>query len=158
MSELFGDVAEHLFDLGYQPIPLRGKVPCVSEWQKIPITSELVSHWATNGQAECNVGLRTGQGENALYACDIDVLDLDVSRAIRDSFSRRFGAGVLRVGRAPKVLMVYRGIPGKKKINSATWRDPSGTAHKVELLGSGQQFMATGVHPDTGKQIGRAHV
>ena len=40
-----------------------------------------------------------------------------------------------------------------KKINSATWRDPSGTAHKVELLGSGQQFMATGVHPDTGKPI-----
>ena len=61
-----------------------------------------------------------------------------------------------RVGRAPKVLLVYRPAPGsdlrKRTIHLPPFEDEDGSLvpQRVELLGRGQQFVAFGTHPDTG--------
>jgi hypothetical protein len=146
----FKDGAVSLHAMGYQVIPVRGKRPTLDEWQKIEITDERVAHWAANGQADFNIGIRTGQGSMAIYAADIDFYDPAVASRIRKAFWARFGSGPLRVGQKPKSLTVYQGEPGRKKINSPVFISPDGVEHKFELLGDGQQFVAYGIHPDTG--------
>ena len=61
-----------------------------------------------------------------------------------------------RIGRAPKLLLVYRvETPHEKLINSGTDRRrqrKDKDAHaKVEVLAKGQQFVAFGIHPDTSR-------
>ena len=147
----FRKYAPDLHSIGYQVIPVRGKRPAISEWESIGITADTVSHWASNGQAECSVGIRTGQGDVAIYGFDCDIYDGAVAKAVRTAFWERFGEAPLRIGQKPKSLSVYRGESGFAKINSPTWVDPEGREHKVELLGNGQQFVAYGTHPGTGR-------
>lgn len=147
----FRKYAPDLHAIGYQVIPVRGKRPAIEEWQSIEITTERVNHWASNGQAECSVGIRTGQGDCAIYAFDCDIYNGTVAKAVRTAFWERFGEAPLRIGQMPKSLSVYRGESGFAKINSPVWVDPEGKEHKVELLGDGQQFVAYGIHQGTGK-------
>ena len=50
-----------------------------------------------------------------------------------------------RIGKAPKALFVYRTAAPLAKL-----RTPALAAGHVEALGAGQQFVADGIHPDTG--------
>ncbi|MCX7825638.1 MAG: PriCT-2 domain-containing protein [Verrucomicrobiae bacterium] len=149
---MFAKLALELFDLGYLPIPLEGKRPNVKGWAAADLTHEKIAYWAGNGQAEANVGILCGVGTtSAVYAADFDIYDAAVAERVLTSFRERFGMGPVRIGRAPKVLAVYAGPPGQKKLQ-ATLRAPDGATHKFELLGAGQQFAAFGRHPDTGQQ------
>jgi hypothetical protein len=136
--------------LGYQVIPVNGKNPTVSEWQSVEITEDLVKYWATNGQANNNIGCVTGKGDVPIYAVDVDFYDKEVASRIRKAFWAKFGDGPLRVGQAPKSLTIYKGDPGFAKVTSAVYVSPDGVEHRVEILGAGQQFVAYGIHPDTG--------
>ena len=61
------------------------------------------------------------------------------------------GATILeRTGRAPKVLIPCQcRIPFDKATTGVFEKD--GITHKVEVLCDGQQFIADGIHPDTGQ-------
>ena len=55
------------------------------------------------------------------------------------------------MGRAPKTLLLYRTDTPFAKVKSAVWEDDLEQRHAVEILGSGQQFVAYGTHPVTKK-------
>jgi hypothetical protein len=147
----FSEVALTLYGNGYEVIPVIGKRPSVSSWQSLEITEDQVKSWASNGKADGNTGIRTGQGAMALYPFDCDIYDKTVAVAVRKAFWEKFGAAPVRIGQAPKSLSVYRGVPGKSKLTSAVWVSPDGNENRVEILGNGQQFVGYGIHPDTGK-------
>lgn len=161
MRVTYGTAAKTLLDRGFQPIPVNGKVPEGKGWQVRKVDKAFVDARRTSEQ---NVGIRTGQGDNAVYGVDIDFYDAAVAQTLRESFEATFGKGVARIGQAPKVLLLYRGAPGRSKITSTKFesvdpdtgevlvgKDGKPIKHGVEILGQGQQFVGFGVHPDTGK-------
>lgn len=79
---------------------------------------------------------------SASSGIDIDILDGALAIEIADLATSMFGdTPCLRIGRAPKRLLVYRAatpFAGRKR-------------HPLELLARGQQFVAHAVHPGTGQ-------
>ena len=65
------------------------------------------------------------------------------------------GEAPVRFGQAPKRLRPYRTNEPFAKLATAGYRlpgdEPGGKPHKVEVLGVGQQFVAYGIHPGTGR-------
>lgn len=96
-----------------------------------------VSIWST--WPEAGVGIACG----AVAAIDIDVADdpdlaLELERLSR---ARLGDTPALRIGRAPKRLLVYRTLAPFRGIRRAP----------LEVLGLGQQFVAHALHPVTGQ-------
>lgn len=78
----------------------------------------------------------------AVAAIDIDILDPAVGQAIEALARARLGdTPALRIGRAPKRLLVYRTAVPFKGVK----RSP------IEVLCLGQQFVAFADHPETGQ-------
>ena len=124
----------------------RGKVPGKKyrtgwggyDWRHAPATTaEDVAGWGDAG-----VGMRTDH----FPAVDIDVLDPELSELFAQLASLHLGLAPLRIGREPKQLLLYRTDEpfGRMRL----W---IGDSHLIEVLGDGQQFVAAGVHPVTGK-------
>jgi hypothetical protein len=91
-------------------------------------------------------------GENKIVAFDIDVPRQDVVNAIVHLIEQRLGTTPLvRIGREPKTLLVYRTETPFPKIETPELFWPDGTKAQVEVLGDGQQFVADGIHPNTGQ-------
>lgn len=77
-----------------------------------------------------------------IVAVDIDILDDDLSVRLAALAKEKLGdTPAVRIGRAPKRLLVYR----------TETPFPSIKRHPLEILGTGAQFVAYGTHPDTGK-------
>jgi hypothetical protein len=87
---------------------------------------------------DCGVGIVGG----AVAAVDIDVAeDADLALKIERLARDRLGdTPALRIGRAPKRMLVYRTAEPFRGIKR----------HPLEVLCLGQQFLAYAVHPDTG--------
>ena len=130
--------APTLLDNGYAPIPIRPgkKVPAVSRWSRVEIDAARVENWSAD-HPQCGIGLRTGD----LVGVDIDILDADLAWQIGELAARRLGETLMRVGCWPKRLLLYRTDAPFPKID----------AKPVEILGAGQQFVAFGTHPGTGR-------
>ena len=78
----------------------------------------------------------------AVVALDIDIPQAELAHAIERLARERLGdTPALRIGRAPKRLMVYRAPEPFRGIRRAP----------LEVLGLGQQFVAHAIHPDTGR-------
>ena len=59
---------------------------------------------------------------------------------------------LVRIGRAPKTLLGFRCEEDPfRKLSTGTFVMPDGSEAKVEILADGQQFVADGIHPDTGQ-------
>lgn len=86
--------------------------------------------------AGCGVGIATG----AVVGIDIDILDGALAIQLAELATSMLGdTPCLRIGRAPKRLLVYRAatpFAGRKRL-------------PLEVLARGQQFVAHAVHPDT---------
>ena len=140
---------EALLDAGYRILPIQPgtKKPGMmrqGQWFDYPqwsrhgmreTTAYELDVWATWPDAA--IGVATGN----VIAIDIDVPDEALAKGIQTLAFERLGVtNAIRIGRAPKRLLLYRAdIPfaGFK-------RQP------IEVLGLGQQFVAYGIHPDTG--------
>lgn len=87
----------------------------------------------------CGVGILGG----AVAALDIDIVqDTELAIRIEDLARERLGdTPALRIGRAPKRLLVYRAAEPFRGIRRAP----------LEMLCLGQQFVAYADHPDTGQ-------
>ena len=73
---------------------------------------------------------------------DIDIQkDPDLAGHIDALAKDHLGDGPLRIGRWPKRLRLYR---AKEPLNYLS-------EGQVEILTTGKQFVAAGVHPDTGR-------
>jgi putative DNA primase/helicase len=143
MSHIFfPHVAPVLQSKGYRPVPISPgtKRPAVPAWPEY-------SYDPTHRFDACGTGIICG----AVIGIDIDVQDAALVRHLVRWISRRFGSVPMRVGRAPRALLVYRAA--ESSIRKAHTRNylVNGEDAKVEILATGQQFVAFAVHPDTKK-------
>lgn len=89
-----------------------------------------------------NVGLRT----DFFPAVDIDCTDPALSQLIAHQALMHLGLAPVRIGRAPKALLLYRTNESFGRMRLWIGKD-----QLVEILGDGQQFVAAGTHPGTRK-------
>jgi hypothetical protein len=140
--------SKNYVSLGYEPIPCRGKIPVFKHWQDIRIDTDHIIAWGEDYFDAFNTGIRT----RYTPAVDIDVYDAEMVEKIRQQILNFISAGTLleRIGQPPKVLIPFHSdVPFDKIATTFNW--PDGKVHKVEVLCDGQQFIAEGMHPDTGK-------
>ncbi|MCI5136997.1 MAG: hypothetical protein D3922_00970 [Candidatus Electrothrix sp. AR1] len=138
--------AEELLKLGYEPVPIKPKekFPTVKGWQKADC-SQLVKRWPKSH----GIGLRTGK---KVTGVDIDVYHKDlVDWVVRQLRFLADGPFLCRVGQPPKTLIPVYCEDVDKKFTSNKWVDQNGTINQIEILSHGQQFVAFGIHPGTGK-------
>lgn len=105
--------------------------------------------------ADTGMGLLTGVGEYPLCAIDLDTLAPEVAELLTSWCFTEIGPAPVRVGKAPKALLLYRASePGWRKQSTPKYRSTDDLigdqTHQIEILGAGQQFVAYGTHPDTG--------
>lgn len=138
--------AVSLVENGYAILPIQSgeKRPTFNGWRQYQATVERIEReWQGNG----NIGILTDRTP----AIDIDIKDeamaLEMERVVLDLL----GDAPVRVGMAPKRLLVFRTNTPFRKVDSGFFTDAEGVQHKVEVLGEGQQFVAFGIHPDTRK-------
>jgi hypothetical protein len=142
---------------GYHPVPVigahindkaAGKRPTMTAWQTKCLTADFqeIASWSRSQRNNTNTGILCGE----IVGVDIDVLDIALSAELVALAQELFGRTTLRrIGRAPKILLLYRvGTPHDKLSTSDLFFD-DGTKAKVEILAEGQQFVAFGNHPDT---------
>src|ERR1700722_18525272 len=145
-----------LFDKGWQPIPITrpdpadkdaGKKPLLPKWREITLTPPIIRSWGTGPRSkDIGTGLRT----RGLVGVDIDLLHEPLSDRVLALGTRMLGeTPLLRVGRAPKVLAVYRAAADVAKAITPKFIFDNGDEAQIECLSDGQQFVAYGVHPIT---------
>ena len=150
VPSFMADYGERLVDNGYSVIPIMPgtKVPGQfrgGEWSPYPDWARHCDRPTKSFEVDiwrrwpgCGVGIATG----AVVGIDIDILDGALAIQLAELATSMLGdTPCLRIGRAPKRLLVYRAAPpfaGRKR-------------HPLELLARGQQFVAYAVHPDTGR-------
>jgi hypothetical protein len=126
--------------------------PSLSNWSTpVPVASRLPRY------AACGTGVLTA----TTPAVDIDVRHLELAEAIDRMVVAEVGDAPVRLGQAPKRLRVYRTGAPFTKLSTAGYRlpgdKPGDKPHKLEVLASGQQFVAYGVHPGTGRPYAWPH-
>ena len=147
------DNGPKLIEQGYLPVPIEAgqKRPTRKGWPEMTLSVGQCQH----AYRQHGVGIITGRAGStgaAVYAVDVDVTDEAVSAKLVSWLVTHLGGSAvpMRTGNAPKVLFAYRGEPGQRKRRRA-WTDAAGETQAVEILGKGQQFVALGLHPKTGK-------
>jgi hypothetical protein len=145
---------------GYTPVPLFGKAPPaygknnkrkgLGDWQRLDnVTPAQVEMWGKTWPDAGNTGFLT----RTTPTLDLDVLNEEAARAVETLVRERFeerGHFLVRIGKAPKRAIPFRTVEPFAKI-LANVVAPNGGAEKIEFLGDGQQLVADGIHPDTGK-------
>lgn len=131
----------------------RGKVPgqlrasgmwSGYKWREVNPTVEQAMIWEGQG---ANIGLRAAE----FPAFDIDVLDPEISNKIRAVIERVLGETVVRHGRRPKQLLMYRASAPMKAFRHKYEHPILGETHLVEFLSEGYQYVVQGTHPVTMK-------
>jgi hypothetical protein len=124
--------------------PAAGKRPAVPGWQTYQPVANRLSDFAG-----CGVGILTAWTP----AIDIDVRDPELAQKIDQLVTKMVGDAPARIGQAPKVLRPFRTNAPYPKMATHGFRLPDDRLgdkpHRAEVLGSGQQFAAYGVHPGT---------
>ena len=142
---------------GYRPVPVAGahlaiksagKRPLMKGWETVcaAANEHEIRRW-TGAQRNCtNTGLLCGD----IIGVDIDVT-IDMLASEVEALAREMlGATPLkRIGRAPKLLLVFRTDQPFDKVQTPELVLPDGTVVRVEVLATGQQFVGFGIHPDT---------
>lgn len=142
---------------GYRPIPVlgahvamkgAGKRPMMKGWETVCASADEteIARWS-KAQRNCtNTGLLCGE----LVGVDIDVLDRDHAHRLTCIATEMLGMSTAsRIGRAPKILLAFRTDAPFDKVQTSEFHMLDGTVARVEVLATGQQFVAFGVHPDT---------
>lgn len=110
------------------------------DWRKHKVTAGDARQWSIAG---ANIGLRSA----SYPGLDIDTLDERLSDQLQNIATDQLGVTQVRIGRAPKRLMIYRTATPFARMRMFIEKD--GVTHLVELLGDGQQYLVHGTHPVT---------
>lgn len=149
MPAYFQKQGRALLGNGYLIIPIKPgeKRPALSNWQTARLGASTLSSYPEHG-----VGVLCGQGAHPIAAIDIDTTNEALAHRFVRWCTDNLGATCERVGKAPKILLVYRAKEeGWGKATGAWFEDLCGEQHRLEVLGKGQQFVAHHIHPDTGQ-------
>jgi hypothetical protein len=145
------EVRQALVDRGFTPVPLVGKRPPFKSWQKIEnVSRAMLEAWGRNWPRATNTGILTARTP----ALDADILNEAAAVAVEELIRERFedrGYVLPRIGKPPKRAVVFRTNDPFAKITVNLISANGGTGEKIELLAAGQQIVAAGIHPDTGK-------
>jgi hypothetical protein len=135
---------------GYVPVPCNGKVPTITAWQNGMPSVDEIRQWTKHCKNATNTGITTAY----VPTCDIDVTNVDIADEIQTMIERLIGADplLIKFGRRPKRSILFRTALPFEKVQTGEWIDQDGVAHRVEILGDGQQTVVFGVHPDTGTE------
>lgn len=131
-------------------VPVSGKRPVVNQWEQGTARSRLAQLPPT-----LNVGLLARHRPGL----DIDVTDGPCADAIQFAAEMELGLAPVRVGQAPKRLLMYRtDAPfGKIKVflqaPDGSRKNAEGKDYAIELLGDGQFYVVEGTHPVTNKSF-----
>ena len=147
-----------LINNGYSiiPIPPGRKGPVIDDWQrKFAKTQERFTEIASDtDHRRDGIGILTKQTP----AVDIDCYDQGIVDACIQWCLDNIGDAPLRIGNAPKALLLYAADKPFSKITSARYYDPSNPekdpkrkGQRLEILADGQQFVAYHIHPETKK-------
>jgi hypothetical protein len=145
----FGELALYLADFGYTPMPVKPlfKAPMLPDWQ----AGYPVDHWLPRC-ASWGTGILCA----SCPAIDIDVCDLHLVKTLVRLADDILGGSPIRVGCPPKVLLPFStAAPFAKLVSGGfarpgeDWTYPSYKANRIEVLASGQQFVAYAEHPGT---------
>src|SRR5262245_11304883 len=135
---------------GYEPIPCVGKRPAVANWSKMSIDVDAPPAWDATYPNATNTGIRTSRAP----AVDIDIYDAVMADRVEDALRATVAPQPLRkrIGKPPKRLVPFRCETPFAKIR-VKFRAPGDdkTIHTIEVLADGQQYIADGIHPDTGQ-------
>jgi P4 family phage/plasmid primase-like protien len=149
MSSEFAQHGRTLLANGYLIVPIKpgDKAPAIPDWVNARIRPDQVTQPVF---ANFGVGILTGQGDIPLAAIDIDTTLKPLAQGFVNWCTENLGLTCERVGKAPKLLLVYRAADtGYRKATGAWFTDKDNNKHRVEVLGHGQQFVAYHIHPDT---------
>lgn len=137
-AEIYGRLAEQLYQNGYDPLPLKGKKG-MSGWTTFSMPddeferAEYIKKHKTK-----NIGLRTGE----LVVIDIDEEEPEKIEIINQVRLQCLGpSDFIRIGRPPRKAYFYRTKTPIRKLQTGG----------VEILGVGQQVVVAGIHPETKK-------
>ena len=94
---------------------------------------------------KANIGIKSGKYPGV----DIDCTDEAISMMIEQLSLRHLGPAPVRIGQAPKRLLMYRAAEpfGRMRL----WFRVAEKQHLIEVLGEGQQYVVSGIHPRTQK-------
>jgi P4 family phage/plasmid primase-like protien len=92
-----------------------------------------------------NIGIRADR----FPAIDIDCTDASLTSIIERVAIKQLGKAPRRVGRFPKVLLMFRAAEPFGRIR--LWLEYESQKHLIEILGVGQQYVIQGIHPGTKK-------
>ncbi|UHS61035.1 bifunctional DNA primase/polymerase [Agrobacterium vaccinii] len=140
------EIRRKLIENGYVPIPVDGKRPKIKGWSNFKPKLEQIEGQARRFSDHPNTGILCGE----VVAIDIDVPDEEAAAHLVSLVLSLPGAdsAIQRVGRAPKTTFVFRAATARRKTATNKYV-VDGHDCQVEILGSGQQFVAFGIHPDT---------
>jgi len=132
---------------------MRGKVPGrlnkSGKWSGF----DFLTHTTTTDDLDTwqDSGAGIGLICRRVIAIDIDVTNEWFSKAIAAKAVQILGVAPVRVGNAPKQLLLYR-LDGEPIGGSRTFFDsPEDSGQLVEVLAQTQQFVVQGIHPKTRK-------
>ena len=144
-----------LIDNGFAivPIAVGKKAPNFDNWEKSRSSKPQLQEWIENGHKRAGIGILTKHTPGV----DLDIRDEELALLAEKKARKIFGHGPVRIGMAPKRLMMYRTDKPFRKMRSNKYRTPDPITdgewefHQIEILCDGQQFVAYHIHPDTGK-------
>ncbi|AAQ63375.2 DNA primase [Burkholderia phage BcepNazgul] len=154
------DHGDALIANGYNIVPITPgeKFPPHDGWQQTVATQAKLKTWLATGlkytkNGEDRVADVKLAGVGFLTkntpGVDIDISDEGFAKHMENFVHENFGMAPVRVGRAPRRLLLFRCTEPFSKVNSSVYLDEWGEAQKVEILANGQQFVAFHIHPDT---------
>jgi len=134
-------VAKAMLDHGWSviPIPYQSKAPKLTGWPEFnnrQPTLDEVREWV-RADARVGAGLPVSPQH---VAVDLDITDADALKPVAAEAVRIFGKpALIRVGQAPKLVMLYRQDGSVKSVKQ----------HPVEIFAGSGQVVAYGIHPGT---------
>lgn len=133
---------------GYSPIACQGKAAVAQGWQSGPMTIERLAAMRELHPQARNTGLRCDD----LVVLDIDVRNTDHVSQLEALAYELLGSTSLRRVGSKGCALIYKAAVPSRKMAVVTEAEVKGQfADKIEVLGIGLQFVAFGIHPDTGK-------
>jgi hypothetical protein len=139
----FQELAQRLVENGFTVTPTNGKGPIVRRWQNPkPTNTDWLQMVLRSGRyVGCNIGIVCGR----VVAIDIDADDPIKLAQLEALATEHLGPTPFkRTGRPGRSLLLYRPADGEI-IPSIKIGDC------IDVLSGGRQFVAYGIHPDTGQ-------
>jgi hypothetical protein len=138
-----------LLTIGYTPLPAHGKEIYLAGWASLTPTPDDITVWTRKHPDWRNTGIATRNTP----AIDIDIIDPAIATTVGNLVFDHFGlSGMIlrRVGRAPKRAILFQAPePFAKRLAVFDVPAADGKLPRIEILASGQQLIAYGIHPET---------